>query len=52
MRGALQIDGIAMVDVAPGRRDFTVVYDPAKVDVATVLSLLRKKGEPAQVVGG
>ena len=50
MRGALQpLPGVLSVEVTPGRQDFTVAYDPAKVDVDRMLAALQAAREPATV---
>jgi hypothetical protein len=50
VRGALQpLPGVLAVDVTPGKQDFTVAYDPAKVDVDRMLAALTTAREPAKV---
>jgi hypothetical protein len=39
------------VDVTPGKREFSVVYDPNQVTPEAMLAALEKKKEPAKLAG-
>ena len=40
------MSGVEKVDVTPGNKVFTVVYDPSRVSVDRMLGALEKAGEP------
>lgn len=49
MRGALtKVPGVQSADVAAGRTDVTVRYDPAQTDVTALLASLQAAGEGAK----
>ena len=46
MRGALEkTDGISKIDIKKGDPDFTVHYDPAKIQPADMVGKLKAAGE-------
>ena len=46
MRGTLKpLAGVSAVDVTPGKREFTVVYDPARITPEKLIEELEKAGE-------
>jgi copper chaperone CopZ len=50
VRDALKpLPGVVAVDVKPGERDFTVAFDPARVNVGQMLAALQAAREPAAV---
>ncbi len=49
MRGALKLDGIESIDIAVGKKEFSVTYDPSKVTVDRMIRALKEKGEAATV---
>jgi copper chaperone CopZ len=52
VRGALEpLAGVRQVDVTPGKREFTVVYDPSQVTPEALLQALAEKQEPARLAG-
>ena len=49
MRGALgELDGVSDVAIAVGDPEFSVTYDPARVDVDAMLAALEAAGESAE----
>jgi copper chaperone CopZ len=50
VRGALEpLAGVQKVDVTPGNKNVTVIYDAERVDVERMLAALEKKGEKASI---
>ena len=46
MRGALKpLAGVSVVDVTPGKKEFSVTYDPKLVTPAKMIEELKKAGE-------
>jgi copper chaperone CopZ len=51
VRGALErLPGVSAIDVAPGNKLFSVVFDRKQVEPATMLAALAKAKEPAKLV--
>ena len=51
MRGALEkVDGIGPIDIKKGDKDFTVHYDPKKIQPAAMVEKLIAAGKPASKV--
>lgn len=50
MRGALKpLEGIQSIEIAAGKKEFSVTYDPSKVTVDRLIEALKKRGEEATV---
>ncbi len=46
MRGALEkADGVTRIDIKEGEKDFTVHYDPARIQPADMVAKLKAAGE-------
>lgn len=46
MRGALdKVPGVTHIDIKAGDKDFTVHYDPAKIQPADMVAKLKAAGE-------
>jgi copper chaperone CopZ len=53
VRGALlKLPGVAKVDVAVGKQEFTVDYDDRKVKAEEFVPVLKKAGHPAKLRAG
>jgi protocatechuate 3,4-dioxygenase beta subunit len=52
VRGALELPGVARVDVTPGKKPFSVTYDPQRITAERILAALKSAREEATVVPG
>jgi len=50
VRGALKLPGVTEVDVTPGKRVFSVTYDPSRIGIERILEVLENAREAAVLV--